>query len=297
MLANRVLMLLLWRQKQKKRLRFNFTLSRYSLRLIEAFKSLEIKKAYAYYIYNASPWPNDLLLKMNNTNKPHSLNYKNLEFFNKKEERFHYLNSYALMYNNLSDLIPIFNYSYRSIVKSYKNFFIDMMGKKLAMKNKSSYYWLLPLRNYIMRLTKNTDITGIKFKLSGRPSWKRSNNRKVNKIYDHGNRLTPSHLNPKTYESYTLYTPRLRGYLKSHTESSISISKSRNGSVSLKVWISSRLSVDVHELLLHLVRIKGLYYQLVNRYYLIKKSLIVCKKKKYNKWINIDNEKKRLWIK
>jgi len=56
MLANRVLMLLLLRQKQKKKKQgSNFTLSRYSLKLIENLKSLEIKKAYRYYIYNASP--------------------------------------------------------------------------------------------------------------------------------------------------------------------------------------------------------------------------------------------------
>jgi len=281
MLAKRILMLLLWRQKQKKRQRSNFTLSRYSLRLIEAFRSLEIKKAYSYYIYNASPWSSHLLLRMNNMNKPHSLNYKNLEFFNNKEERYHYLNSYTLMHNNLSDFIPIFNYRYISIVKNYINYINSFSWERVNLNNRYNYiyYWLLPLRNYIMELTKNTDITGIKFNLSGRPSWKRSNNRKVNKIYDHGNRLTPRHLNSKTYKSYSLYTPRLRGYLKSHTESSISISKSRSGSVSLKVWISSTLSVDVHELLLHLVRIKELYYQLINRYYLINKYLFVPQKK------------------
>jgi hypothetical protein len=78
--------------------------------------------------------------------------------------------------------------------------------------------------------------------------------------------------------------------LKSHIESSLSVSKSRNGSVSLKVWISSILSVDVHELLLHLVRVKGLYSQLINRYYLVPKSVVIPKKKyenprwKWKKW-------------
>jgi hypothetical protein len=282
MLAKRVLMLLLWRQKQKKKLQgSNFTLSRYSLRLIEGFRSIEIKKAYLYYINNASSWPNDLLLKMNNMNKPHSLNYSNLEFFNEKEERFHYLNSYTLKYNNLSDFIPIISKRYKSLVRNYIKFISDITRRKPIIINKYNYiyYWLLPLKNYIMGLTKNTDITGIKFNLSGRPSWRRSNNRKVNKIYDHGNRLTPRHFNTKTYKMYSLYTPRLRGYLKSHIESSLSVSKSRNGSVSLKVWISSILSVDVHELLLHLVRVKSLYSQLINRYYLVPKSIVIPKKK------------------
>jgi hypothetical protein len=294
MLAKRVIMLLLWRKKRRGRNR-KFSISRYSLKLIESFRSLEIKKAYTYYIYNASSWPNDLLLKMNNMNKAHSLNYKNLEFFNKKEERFHYLNSYTLMYNNLYNFIPLFNYNYESIYKDYINYISSIVHKnirpRLIDNYEYAYYWLLPLKNYIMELTKNTDITGIKFKLSGRPSWKRSNNRKVKKTYDHGNRLTSRHLNPKTYKSFSLYTPRLRGYLKSHTESSMNISKSRNGSVSVKVWISSTLSVDVHELLLHLVRIKGLYYQLVNRYYLIHGNILLSDKEKRIKWMNINKYK------
>ena len=42
-----------------------------------------------------------------------------------------------------------------------------------------------------MKLTRSIDITGIKFKIAGRPSFKRSNNRKVLNIYNHGNRLIP----------------------------------------------------------------------------------------------------------
>jgi len=86
-----------------------------------------------------------------------------------------------------------------------------------------------------MKLTRTTDITGIKFKVSGRPSFKRSNNRKVNNIYNHGNRLVPKHYSRILDKTISLPIPRLRGYLKPHIESSISISKSRNGSVSLKV--------------------------------------------------------------
>lgn len=86
-----------------------------------------------------------------------------------------------------------------------------------------------------MKLTRTTDITGIKFKISGRPSFKRSNNRKINKLYNYGNRLVPKHYSRKLNKNISLPSPRLRGYLKSQIESSISISKSRNGSVSLKV--------------------------------------------------------------
>lgn len=307
MLANRVLMLLLLREKQKKQQRnkFRFTLSKFSLKLITLVKSFEIKKAYDYYIYNSSAWPNALISKMNYNNKPYSLNYKNLEFFNEKEERFHYNNSYTLMYNNLSDFLPIYNNKYKSIVRYYMNCVKNIKTKKKFNKRrgllfnynkyKLMYYWLLPLKTYIMDIMKSTDITGMKWKLSGRPTWRRSNDRKVNKIFNYGNRLIPQHMNPKTYEKFSLFTPRLRGYLRSHIESSTSVSKSRNGAVSLKVWIASILSVDVHELLLHLVRIKGLYNQLINRYYIQRKTLL--SDKLINLKGNMNNRKKELiWI-
>ena len=267
-LAKRILLLLLWRRKRRTR---KFSVRRVSWKLIENFRYLEIQKAYKHYIHNSSPWPSHLLLKMSNANNNYSLSYKNLEFFNVKEERFHYLSSYTLLYNNLSSFIPLFNYNYYSIYKDYIKFMnkINFLKKEPRFFTRYEYvnYWLLPFRNYLMKLTRNTDITGIKIKLSGRPSFRRSNNRKVNKTFDYGSRLVPKHYSPKLNKSISLYTSKLRGYLKSQTESSISISKSRNGSVSIKVWISSLLSVDVHELLLHLVRIKGLYSQLVNRYY------------------------------
>jgi len=273
-LAKRVLLLILWRRKRGTR---KWSASRISLRLIENFKYLEIQKAYKYFIYNSSPWPRDLLLKLSNANKTGSLSYNELEFANLKEDRFHYLNSYTLLFNNLSNFIPLFNYNYRSVHNDYIKFMnkIHFLNKKprFFSRNEFVYFWLLPFRNYLMKLTRTTDITGVKFKISGRPSFKRSNNRKVNNIYNYGNRLVPKHYSRILDKSISLPIPRLRGYLKSQIESSISISKSRNGSVSLKVWISSLLSVDVHELLLHLVRIKGLYYQLVNRYYSTDSSL------------------------
>jgi hypothetical protein len=77
--------------------------------------------------------------------------------------------------------------------------------------------------------------------------------------------------------------------MKSNVDFSYSVSKTKNGAVSFKVWISSLVSTDVHELLLHLVRIKNLYTQLINRYYIVNSRLA---KIKHN--YNLINLKERL---
>jgi hypothetical protein len=58
--------------------------------------------------------------------------------------------------------------------------------------------------------------------------------------------------------------------MKANIDYAFSVSKSTNGSISLKVWLSTLVSTDVLELLLYLVRIKDLYTQLVNRQYIVK---------------------------
>jgi hypothetical protein len=57
--------------------------------------------------------------------------------------------------------------------------------------------------------------------------------------------------------------------LKANIDYSYSVGVNRNGSISLKIWLSSLFSSDVHELLLYLVRIKYLYNQLINKYYFV----------------------------
>jgi hypothetical protein len=57
--------------------------------------------------------------------------------------------------------------------------------------------------------------------------------------------------------------------MKPNVDYAFKVSKSKNGALSLKVWISSIFSTDLRELLLHLVRIKFLYSQLINRFYVV----------------------------
>jgi hypothetical protein len=65
--------------------------------------------------------------------------------------------------------------------------------------------------------------------------------------------------------------------MKSNIDYALKTSKSINGAVSLKVWMSSRISRDCQELLLDLVRIKNLYSQLINKYYIVPSLLLKLK--------------------
>lgn len=284
-LAKRLILLLLWRRnKGKGRLK----MQKMALLLINKIKFLEIKKAYWHYINNASPWSQDLISKLNNVKYPHSLNYNNLQFFNSKDSRLHYLNTYNLLYSNLSDFLPLYKFDYSQAYKEYYRSCIYFREFRDNIKGLSSNIWRIPFRHYIMKLTRNSDISGIKLKLSGRSNYRRSNDRTSRKYYSYGNNLATRHFHPKWDKDMPLYTSKLRGYLKSQIDSSISVSKTRNGAVSIRVWISSTLSVDIHELLLHLVRIKSLYSQLLYRIYFIKSNM----KNRKNKKEKLNNKRK-----
>jgi hypothetical protein len=85
----------------------------------------------------------------------------------------------------------------------------------------------------------------------------------------------------------------LRNTIKCNIDYGYSIGVNRNGCITLKIWLSSLFASDVHELLLHLLRIKHLYYQLLNRYYLVPLKL---NKLKY-KWYKYYNQSKKGTIK
>jgi hypothetical protein len=88
-----------------------------------------------------------------------------------------------------------------------------------------------------MNLVQHYDSTSVKFRVSGKPSFKRSNLRKVRKTYNKGtgNEIGPRHYNKRTQKFIYTYVPRIRGSYKSQIDYSIATSKGKNGAVSLKV--------------------------------------------------------------
>jgi len=244
--------------------------------LINILRWSQVNKAYNYYNENNTRWPINLIEIMKESNTSHYLNYNNLEFFNSKLEKAYILNTYPLYTARLNNYLPSVKYNYihafnNNINKiknwSIKNKFINKKGKINSIRY--VYYWLRPLNTYLISMKNHLDITGIKFKLTGRPGVIRSNVRSFSKTYFYGNLLGPRHFNSKTLKRISLTNPVLRGTIKSNIDYSFYTSKSNNGSITLKIWMSSLFSSDIHELLLYLLRIKNLYFELVNRYYLV----------------------------
>lgn len=263
-------------------------------KLMSTFRGLEIKKAYDYYIYNNSQWPTNLINALNIDKAKYNMKYENLEYYSKKKDRYHYLNTYFIKHLDLSNYIQNINNNYtqafknnilklklgikRQVMKSFKRSHISKLNY--------TYYWVRPLKNYIMQMRRNLDISGIKFRLGGRSGIRRTNMRKFKKIKYFGNLMGPVHSSMKVKKNISLYNPQILGHIRSNIDYSCAWGITRNGCLSLKIWISSLFSVDLRELLLHLIKIKHLYYQLINRYYVIETKLVNINNNYYLKSIN-----------
>jgi hypothetical protein len=277
-LARRVLILIIWRRKKYNG---QFSFRAMTSRLIHGFRALQIKRSYVQYIKNAYKWPKKLVNIMNDGNHPLHLNYNTLEHYVEKIDRLHSLNSYVLTFNKLSIIWSPYS-TYLSAFKKNLRVFRRSYKRRRILRNKIDstqlvYFWLRPLKQYIKRLISSMDISGVKFRLTGRIGTKRNNLRSQYKASIYGNFFGPFIYTAPMLRPKTLPLQFSRGQIKSNIDYSYSVSKTRNGAVSFKVWISSLVSTDVHELLLHLVRIKDLYTQLINRYYVVNSRLAKIK--------------------
>jgi hypothetical protein len=251
-------------------------------KLMSTFKALEIKKAYDFYISNNSRWPINLINVMNSGQYKRTLKYSNLEYYSKKNDRYDFLNTYFLRHYNLSNNISIVKNNYLqeflsnifNLKTGVKKNLIRSFKRSELIRSNYIYYWIRPLKNYIMQLRRSIDISGVKFKLSGRSGIRRNNMRKFKKTKYFGNLIGPIHSSMRVKRNISLYNPQLIGHIKSNIDYSYSWGITRNGCLSLKIWISSLFSVDLRELLLHLMKIKNLYYYIINRYYVVENKFI-----------------------
>jgi len=271
LLAGRFLTLMLWRKKKKSG-KFNF--QRMSTKLISGIRILQIRKAYQYYNEYSARWPNKLINLLSN-NKLGKYNYGMMEWYDEDNLKNYQLESYNIPYNNLNEFFSNNKYNYIFAFNKTINAIRRFKIKKNIWRNRINNlqymnYWLRPLKHYIMTLNKGFDITGLQLRLSGRLGTTRNNLRSTYKNRIYGSLLGPNHLNIRSGKNITIGSPKLRGYLKPNVDFAIKISKTKNGAVSLKVWMSSIFSSDLRELLLHLVKIKSLYSQLINRFYFVK---------------------------
>jgi hypothetical protein len=280
-LAKRMLFLIYWRNDTSNPF---MQYSKLTAKLMLIVKGLEIKKAYDHYINNYSRWPHDLINTINVKSSLYTSNYKNLEFID-YNSKIHTLNSYFIVKNNLSKYLPSldshyinnFPFKFKKLKAKfdpydYKLKLINDFNAYKVSRLNYAYYWLMPLNSYLLNIKQRLDITGFRFRLSGRASLRRSNQRRIYITRTYGNFMGPTYKIEDKKNRVSIPTPRIRGYVKYNIDYSLDISKTRNGSISFKVWLSSRISTDVQELLIHLLRIKDLYTQLINRSYLVYSS-------------------------
>jgi len=304
-LARRLMALILWRARKIKTVRRFKIKTRFYLSII---RYLEITRSYYdYYINSISQWPNSLVDRINERRKEHYLTFMNLEYQIKRKERYYTFNTHLLRRNKLS--YRHFSLWYKKVVGNilYKNFTKKQKKREENLKFKPIYInlakwvklWMKPFRFYLKRLTKGHDMSSLKFTLAGRTGSKRNNARKTYKLRFYGHTRIPRFYAPEQWKFYNIGIPTLRGNMKSTYDYSKTVSKSLSGALSVKVWMTSKISVDIQELLMVLVDIKHLYSQLFNKYFLVSSRFIKgIKKKKKSKrpgpkfWFNIWKELK-----
>jgi hypothetical protein len=276
-LAERVMFTLVLRRKRWNAIK---EYRKAAKKLIYVFKWYQMKKRYDYINEYNTRWPNNLINIMQDNKSGYYLNYNKLEFLNTKLEKDQMLSIYPIEYMYLKGYLSSVNSHYintfydyiKKLARSEDKFkLLDRIG--IIKTRKYVKHWLKPLNTYIFNMKQGLDISGVRFRLGGRSAISSSNARRFKKFYFFGNLIGPRHYNKRTRKITSLTNPMLRNTIKSNIDYGYSTGINRNGCITLKVWLSSFFSSDVHELLLHLLRIKYLYYQLLNRYYLVPSKL------------------------
>jgi hypothetical protein len=296
-LVNKLMKLILWRKKNisikggfEKKANYFLTLIKY----------IQIKRGYNYYKNAKVRWPSALMDIVSEKSKRRFLTYKNLEAEYKKRERFFYNTTHVLTRNKLSNNI-LDNWYFkitqhnRKVYKNYKvssNDVENNITRPKKIRAKQMNRWLRPFTKYLHRLTLEHDMNSIRILLAGRTGYKRNNERKSYVMKFFGNVRNPRYKIGEIYEKKfrNFGIPTLRGNMKSHYDYSKAIDKNISGALSLKIWISSKISVDIQELLMYLVDIKYMYSLIFNRYYAIPKDIRYKTRGNirlyYYKWIN-----------
>lgn len=283
-LAERIMLTLVIRRKKWNAIKQYRKSAR---KLISIFRWFQIKKSYDYINEYNTRWPHNLINVMNDNHSRHYLNYSQLEFFNDKLEKHQILNTYPIEKNYLKGYLSSVNNHYIHVFYNYLEKLNHWVQPKYLLLNDEGKldskiyvrYWLKPLNTYIFTLKQGIDITGIRFRLGGRTGISASNARRFKKFYFFGNLVGARHYNKRRRKTTSLTNPVLRNTIKSNIDYGYSVGVNRNGCITLKIWLSSLFSSDIHELLLHLLRVKYLYTQLINRFYLVHSKLASLKYK------------------
>jgi hypothetical protein len=286
MLAKRVLFMMLWKSwgiggMKPRWVNFHSI----TVRVMNVIRLIQVQRAYKYYKLNKNRWPKLLINSLNTENSSHSLSYRELEFYDRKMDRSLSLNYYDYPKSNLTS----YNYEY------LKNYYLaslfpnnkDYYNKKthsVLIANSTitsyhyAYYWLRPLNSYIRNLTlKNSDITGVKFWLTGRGGTVLTNFRHMYFKYVYGTWYGTRQKTINLDKPKTVHVSFLRGYINPDIQTSLAVGGTINGCLSVRIAIHSGFSSDLHELILYLNRLKNLYYGLIHYKYKVPSSFNLLK--------------------
>jgi len=192
------------------------------------------------------------------------------------------------------NLTPFYNNILRDKLDfSKKSWYFNKVTKrnyKLRIKDTTYYiflkHWLLPFNKLINGIVKETDVSGIRILAKGRFRLFKRGLRKFKYLKINGHLRGSSYRSHEEYNNvFTIPSTRIRNDFKSNIDYSSLTFFNKTGVLNFKVWVSSRISADVNELLLHLVRIKELYNLIFNKYFYVKpwlKNIAIATQHNYN---------------
>lgn len=257
----------------KRRRSITSVFTRFVYKFINIINVTKIEKIYDFNLSNSSRWPNDLINAVNE-DLPIASNYNKLEYYSRKLESTYSLNSYLVKDGDLENYLPVLRFNYYNIANKFYsklNYWIkDKSELDIIYKKGFIHYWTRPLKNYVLDITSNQDISGVEFRLAGRA---RSKSRAFNLIYQHGGFLGARHFNKITHKYLTITSPYLRNTLKSNMDYTQRVGNFLSGTTNLKLWYSSLLSSDNIELLAYLLKMKKILNALNNRNFIVNSNI------------------------
>jgi hypothetical protein len=224
----------------------NVDIDGYNTRYIENYqKALLVIKKYIDYAgkdtkkwYSQkliTPWPKELL------NQEGISQFKSLNKYDRK----------------LGIMENLVTYRNITILKEWKY-------KKFHLQDKE--FSSLSLRRYINYIKDNTDLMGYRSTIRGKTAKPGKLARSIYKMYEYGHLSMPLHWD-KNFKLQSHSLRRHRATLYSHRNFNKHSYINRNGMLTLRLWLYSKLTVDVRDILYYLLSIRGLYNSILNKTY------------------------------
>jgi len=273
--------------KRRKSITGLFT--RFVFKFINILKASKIEKIYDYNLENNSRWPNELI-NIFNKDLPIQRNYNKLEYYSKKLEASNLLSTYLIKNGELDNYLPLIKFFYYNLAKNtylkIKRWKKNKYKLLTSTKKGLIKYWTRPIKNFIVDITNNLDISGVEFRLAGRA---KSKARAFSLIYQYGSFLGAKHYNKVTHKYLTLSSYYLRNTLKSTMDYTQKAGNYGPGTTNLKLTYSSLLGSDIMELLSYLIKMKEIYIALINRNFIVHSNIKYFTK--YYKWNRYNTRK------